>query len=198
MVSDGLPVWSTADARLPLFLDIEASSLRRPVSYPTEIAWSTDDGEVHERLIRPEPHWTDWSSTAEGLTGLGRDLLMERGMAPMEVAAAMNTMLRGRLVYCDGGTHDAFWLERLFDAARMRCEFQLADVQRLIPHGLSVCPDWQGELAGLARQARHEAGPAHRAAADVRYLQRLYRAVSQRVATMLADAEAPRARQQRG
>lgn len=194
MVPDGLPGWSVADARLPLFLDIEASSLKRPVSYPTEIAWSTDDGAVHERLIRPEPHWTDWSSTAEGLTGLGRDLLMERGISPTEVAVAMNTMLRGRLVYCDGGKHDAFWLERLFDAARIRCEFQLADVQRLIPRDFSGCPDWQGELAALARQARHEAGPAHRAAADVRYLQRLYSAVSLRVAAMLADAEAPLAR----
>jgi hypothetical protein len=199
-VQNGLSGKALPVGRLPLFLDIEASSLRRPGSYPTEIAWSTADGAVHECLIRPEPQWTDWSESAEMITGLSRDLLRERGQSPAVVAATMNRLLHGEVVYCDGGAHDAFWLERLYEAARVRCEFRLADIRQLIPRGVSTYPDWQTELQLLVRKARGEAGLAHRAAADVRYLQRLYLHVRQRLPALLRERllDSPMLRQRRG
>jgi len=199
-VQDGLFGKSLPVGQLPLFLDIEASSLRRPGSYPTEVAWSTADGEVHECLIRPEPHWTDWSESAQLITGLSRDLLLERGRRARVVAITMNRMLHGQVVYCDGGAHDAFWLERLYEAARVRCEFRLADIRQLIPRGVSTSPDWQAELKAMVRKARVEAGLAHRAGADVRYLQRLYLHVRQRLPALRADVSvgSPMPRQQQG
>ena len=162
---------------MPLFIDIEASSLRRPLSYPTEIAWSTADGRIESRLIRPEPTWSDWSVSAEALTGLSRERLLAEGLPVRQVAEVLNRSLAGATLYCDGGGHDAFWLGRLFEAAGCRCAFQLADIKRLIPAGLDDRPEWPQELRAMVEAARREAGPAHRARSDVRYLQFLYRRV---------------------
>lgn len=176
-VADPRPESVQGPVPMPLFIDMEASSLRRPLSYPTEVAWSTVDGRIESRLIQPEPGWTDWSAAAEALTGLSRERLFAEGLPARQVADTLNQGLAGTRVYCDGGGHDAFWLGRLFEAAGRRCAFHLADVKRLIPVGLDGRPEWPQELRQLAEAARHEAGPAHRACSDVRYLQCLYRRV---------------------
>ena len=62
-----------------VFLDFEASSLSKH-SYPIEIAWVFEDGRSRSLLIGPEPNWTDWSETAEGIHGISRDKLADEGV----------------------------------------------------------------------------------------------------------------------
>ncbi|MGV2104105.1 transcriptional regulator [Rhizobium sp. 21-4511-3d] len=62
-----------------VFLDFEASSLSKH-SYPIEIAWVFEDGRSRSLLIAPEPNWTDWSETAEGIHGISREKLADQGV----------------------------------------------------------------------------------------------------------------------
>ncbi|MCC5812650.1 MAG: hypothetical protein JJU06_19990 [Ectothiorhodospiraceae bacterium] len=162
----------------PLFMDLEASSLRAHVSYPTEIAWSVTDGTIESVLIRPEPDWTDWSEQAEALTGISRKLLADEGVTASMAASLLNQTLYGQTVYVDGGAYDRFWLRRLFTAAGAQPSFDVEDMSELIPVRLRGCPEWADRLQELQQQAREQAGPAHRASSDVLFLRHLYQAVN--------------------
>ncbi len=162
----------------PLFMDLEASSLRAHESFPTEIAWSTPAGGIESALIRPEQNWTDWSEQAEALTGISRDLLARDGRPAGEVADMLNRTLSGWTVYVDGGAYDRFWLRRLFNAAGRKPGFHVEDMSVLIPVRLRDRTDWADRLQQLQQQAREDAGPAHRASSDVRFLRYLYEYVS--------------------
>jgi hypothetical protein len=169
---------------LPQFLDLEASSLRFGVSYPTEVAWSDEAGHIYSYLIKPDPRWTDWSRSAEAITGLSRKQLFREGHPVHLVATTMNHQLAGRVLYCDGGAHDAFWLRRLFEAAGTPCRFLLEDISRMVPSTVMGWPDWPAHLQGLIRDSRLAAGQAHRAAPDVAYLRELYRRVRESLEQM--------------
>ncbi len=67
----------------PCFIDFEASSLSIH-SYPTEVAWSNPDGSIEEHLINPYhvKGWTDWDPAAQGITGISRQMLREKGRSP--------------------------------------------------------------------------------------------------------------------
>jgi len=47
---------------LPCFVDVEASSLDEKESYPTEIAWSNENGDIQSYLKNPYyfESCTDW------------------------------------------------------------------------------------------------------------------------------------------
>lgn len=158
---------------LPSFLDFEASSLSHR-SYPIEVAFSLDNGWVESHLIKPQPlaGWDDWSDEAETVHGISRDLLAFGGHSPRWVAERLNHALEGRVVYCDGGEYDFFWLSRLYQAAGLKPSFTLAECADLFEHYLAP-----GILDALVRRTRSAMCRRHRAALDVGYLQSLWQLV---------------------
>ena len=77
--------------QLPIFFDIEASSLGSR-SYPIEIAWSYPDGSLEKHLILPSgiERWTDWSADAEKIHDISRAELRQYGKSPSWVGGRMN------------------------------------------------------------------------------------------------------------
>ncbi len=87
-----------------VFLDFEASSLSKQ-SYPVEVAWVFEDGRSRAFLIRPAPDWTDWSSEAEAIHGISRELLEKEDVAVSIIADEMVKTLSGHDLYarwCNG------------------------------------------------------------------------------------------------
>ncbi len=118
---------------LPLitFLDIEASGLKQPESYPIEIGWSDTLGNGDGFLIRPLKNWTHWAAAAASIHKISRDELFERGLQVNDAAERLNAMLGCETVICDAMDSDNFWLTKLFDAASVEPSFQLADFYQL-------------------------------------------------------------------
>lgn len=125
-----------ATTELPLitFLDIEASGLLQPDSYPIEIGWADTLGNSDSFLIRPMASWSHWDRHAETLHGITRDQIVVEGMDVVQAAHHLNEVLGVETVYCDALEYDSFWLSRLFKAAEVDSSFTLADVYQL--HGL--------------------------------------------------------------
>ena len=106
------------------FIDLEASGLGS-ASFPTEIGWAfvreNDAIESGSCLIRPIARWTmyanAWSSTAERLTGISREMLDRDGLPPSEAVARLFAAVNGRNIYSDQPDFDAHWLAMLADAA---------------------------------------------------------------------------------
>lgn len=148
-------------SNLPLitFLDVEASGLRRPCSYPIEIGWADTLGNSDEFLIRPIVSWSHWDKQAEALHGISRDQLIGDGITVIDAACRLNDMLGVERVYCDAWSFDGFWLDRLFKAAEMTPSFLLADVFEL--YGALGA-----ELAGEMVRKLREIPATHRARED--------------------------------
>ena len=102
-----------------LFIDIEASSLSRN-GFPIEVAWVTEAGIGMSALIHPEPDWSDWSTEAEALHGISRQLLLEEGRPASRVAQEMAAACRDRRIVSDAPAFDQAWLLALFRTARLR------------------------------------------------------------------------------
>jgi len=151
--------------QLPTILDIEASGFGRG-SYPIEVGFAGADGRLFCGLIRPEPDWLHWDSTAEGLHGISRELLQRHGHPASWMAAELNARLAGQVVYCDGWGMDYPWLARLFDAAGQRPRFRLDDLRRLLSEDEARC--WR-EVTEAVRQRQQLT--RHRASSDARVLQ---------------------------
>src|SRR5262252_1322213 len=111
--------------RLPNILDIEASGFGA-TSHPIEIGVTLTDGSKYCSLIAPRPEWTHWDEGAEKVHGVTRDVLQRHGRPAAEVAGRLNELLRSQTVYSDGWVVDKTWLDRLYYAAGMRCEFSLS------------------------------------------------------------------------
>ena len=158
--------------KLPCFGDFEASGLDED-SFPIEVAWSLSTGEIHSYLICPEPDWTHWDDVAEGMHGISLETLREKGKSPAEITDQMNHDLDRETLYFDGGDYDKRWLSRLFQAASMRPTFMFGDFDMLLARILII--DENRREAAEAR-ARADIGdlPLHRAANDVKFLQRWY------------------------
>jgi len=175
-----------------LFLDVEASSLG-PHSYPIEVAWSSvnEGDEPHCWLIDPycAMGWDDWDPVAQGVHGISRAQLRAQGVDPSLVAAHMNAKAEGKVLYCDGGEFDIFWLDRLFEAAGTERRFRIGDARHLFHQLLDAEPGCLESALGLlaegstkdtvieelAVKARECVdGKQHRAAVDVQYLECLY------------------------
>ena len=150
-----------ATTRLPLitFLDVEASGLLQPDSYPIEIGWADTLGNSDSFLIRPFDTWSYWDRHAEALHGITRGQLLEEGIPVAEAARRLNEMLGVETVYCDALEYDGFWLSRLFEAAGVERSFTLADVHQL--HGVLGA-----ERAALLRDIVREMPTPHRARED--------------------------------
>ncbi len=152
------------------FIDLEASGLNIS-SWPVEVGWARGRSEPFSMLVRPDAGWSDegWDPTAEALHGLSRDRLEAEGLPAAAVAAAVNAALRGCDVYSDAPDWDAFWLYRLFAAARMRPAFSIRSFYEL------MAPIDVARAEALAARAAELAPRTHRAAADAHHLRTLYR-----------------------
>lgn len=113
------------------FLDVEASGLQQPDSYPIEIGWADTLGNSDAFLVRPLGTWSHWDTQAEALHGISRGQLHEDGISVVDAARRLNEMLGVETVFCDALAYDGFWLDRLFEAAGMAPSFQLVDIYQL-------------------------------------------------------------------
>lgn len=158
---------------LPCIGDFEASGLG-PESYPIEAAWSLPNGDIRSRLIRPNASWPGyWDPNAEALHHISYEMISKDGLPAAVVAAEMNRDLAGATVYFDGEDYDRYWLTQLFDAAGLTPAFRFGDFNGLL-YDIGV-RDGYRRVVSEAR-ARADIGnlPLHRAANDVRFLQRWY------------------------
>ena len=111
-----------------IFLDIEASSLG-PESYPIEVAWTRTDGQSDSFLIEPVSTWSDWDSFAElTVHGVSKAELSTCGISVEQAADRLNQSLQGQVGLVDSLNWDRFWIERLFDAAKINSQFDLQDM----------------------------------------------------------------------
>ncbi len=152
------------------FIDLEASGLNMR-SWPVEVGWAFAQGEPSAMLVRPHELWRmeGWDPEAEALHGLTLEKISREGAPASMVASALNKALAGCTVYSDAPEWDAFWLYRLFGAARVRPAFSLLGFGELVP------PLAPGRAEELLKRAAQLAPRTHRAAADARHLQTLYR-----------------------
>lgn len=119
-------------------IDFEASSLGA-MSYPIEVGW-TNGHEVFSILIKPIPEWTDWSDYAEKeIHHISREMLEADGVSPYEALSALNANFGSGILWCDGGHYDAWWLQRLEEAAGFKASFRLGDIFHMLQahHGIS-------------------------------------------------------------
>lgn len=172
----------TAQAnRAAAFIDVEASGLG-PHSWPIEVGWVFATGEPRSMLVRPAAHWSmnAWEKSAEVLHRITPQRLITEGHSAIDTALVLNAALGGMAVYSDAPDYDSFWLFRLYDAAGIKPNYQLADLGDLLK------PLWQGEPKDLVAMAQETSPHTHRAADDVVHLQTMYR-----IALEAAPADGP-------
>ena len=164
----------------PCFLDVEATGFG-PDSYPIEIAWSDEAGEIHRCLIDPTPvpGWTDWSTDAEKVHGIDRERLKRNGWPPDYVASLLTQDLTGKTVYTDAPDYDSRWVTRLFAAIGQPLPFRFDHIDELL---LSILrspdgPVWQAmvRIDHLKREVAAVSTGKHSAGYDVGYLLQLWR-----------------------
>lgn len=117
--------------RPPIIIDIEASGFGAE-SYPIEVGVALDGGRKFCTLIAPRPGWTHWDEGAEKVHGVSRSVLEQYGKPVAEVAARLNELLGPRTAYTDGWVVDKPWLNRLFFAAGVSCEFSLSSLEMIL------------------------------------------------------------------
>jgi len=156
------------------FIDMEASGLNAK-SWPVEAGWAFADGSPQSVLIQPVEMWPEdaWDDEAEALHGLSREQLHREGAPVAEACKVINSALDGCEVYSDAPDWDAFWLYRLFGAAKMKPLFSLRSFADLVRPLINGCEN------ELFRRANEIAPRMHRAAADALHLQTVYRMASE-------------------
>lgn len=160
---------SIKSGRQICFLDLEASGLG-PKSWPIEVGWAFVGWSARSMLIKPTDDWplTAWEKTAEDLHKISVDELLTNGLPPLEVALVLNAALGEADVYSDAPDYDGFWLYRLYEAAGVRANFKLNDLNDLMSPLVKSSPK------DLVRRASEREPHTHRAAQDVRHMQVLY------------------------
>jgi hypothetical protein len=155
-----------------VFLDFEASSLSNQ-SYPVEVAWVFEDGCSRSFLIRPAPDWTDWSSEAEAIHGISRELLEKEGVAVSLIAEEMVETLSNHDLYASAPSWDGKWLSALLRAAGhprhalrlQKCDEAFVAVAGAV-FGKSISEAEMVRLVNEVIERTEPASPAHRALPD--------------------------------
>ncbi len=141
----------------PAIIDIEASGFGG-LSYPIEVGAVLRDGSKYCALIQPQPDWTHWDEGAEKVHRISRDILEEHGKPITEVAARLNEILRDQTAYSDGWVVDKTWLDRLFYAAGMRCEFSLSSLEMILSEPqMDIWHETKDRVLAELGQKRHRA-----------------------------------------
>jgi hypothetical protein len=179
--------------QFPVFIDIEASSLSSS-SYPIEIAWNDQEGNIESYLISPAAikSWTDWSAKAEKIHGISQDTLIEQGKSPTWVAQTVHQKLSKKVAYSDNPDYDAYWLEELFKkSVGLSLDIKVKSIDALLTTILTAKSIEPKQVIFaikiLKQQAKQQMPPQHRAASDVRYLLHLYRLALQSTGLDLAQ-----------
>ncbi|MEG0869223.1 MAG: hypothetical protein RSG77_19585 [Hafnia sp.] len=133
------------------FIDIESSGLGDG-SYPIEVGVAMPDGNF-EMLIQPVEKWTYWNSKSQKVHGISRNDLKKHGRPAAEVAAKMNELFKGKVLWCDS-KFDVWWSTLLFDATGIEQEFQVKRMDKSLPQEL-----WERLLVELpiGEQVKHRA-----------------------------------------
>lgn len=144
-------------------IDFEASCLPEAgESYPIEVALAKVDGSTRSWLIRPAPDWQfwDWSTEAERLHGISRELLIAQGQRPHEVLEELIAEAGGCAIYADCDL-DAYWLETLAQACGRTPPFAVRYLGELLcAHGVS-----RGDVVSALERAKRQL-PAEHVARD--------------------------------
>jgi hypothetical protein len=155
-----------------VFLDFEASSLSKQ-SYPVEVAWVFEDGRSRSFLIRPAHDWTDWSSQAQAIHGISRELLEKEGVPVSVIADEMVETLSHHDLYASAPSWDGKWMSALLRAAghpRHALRLQRSDEAFLAcAHaglGRSNSEEDMVRLVNGVIEQTAPASPAHRALPD--------------------------------
>ena len=154
---------------LPAVIDIEASGFGRE-SYPIEVGVVLPDGTCCCYLIKPDCDWTYWDCKAEQVHGIPRELLLEKGVDPRQVAMDLNDLLCGSKVYSDAWSFDLSWLGKLYNIAELTQLYNLESLRALMS-------EQQSELWHETKEmVIHDFNlKRHRASADAKILQETMR-----------------------
>ena len=168
------------------FIDFEASSLNRKLSFPTEIGWAFVDGTHDSRLIYPVQEWTEgetpsletewsgWVKKGELVTGITRSNLLNDGRTVNEVIEDFELATAGYEIYADNPYLDGFWMKRLYEAAGSFRAPEVLDFNHLIsPFVRGLVGQTQYILTEY--KAAEIAPHTHRAGKDALHLATLYR-----------------------
>ncbi len=164
----------------PCFIDVEATGFGVD-SYPIEIAWSDEAGEIHRCLIDPTPvpEWTAWGAEAEHVHGIDLERLRRNGWPPDYVATRLTEDLAGKVVYSDAPDYDRRWIGRLFTAIARPLSFQVDHIDELLLATLRApeAPVWQtmARIDRLKNEVTAVSSGKHSAGYDVGYLLQLWR-----------------------
>lgn len=156
------------ESKLPIILDIEASGFGQG-SYPIEVGFVLPSKKRLNYLVKPEAHWTHWSSSAERQHHIKRELLFHMGVNVRQVADELNKTLAGELVYTDAWGHDLSWLGKLYDAAGRLPNFKLEPIRAILTQ--AQIEIWHRVKENLVEFYKE---PRHRASSDAAIIQLCY------------------------
>lgn len=137
-----------------IFFDIEASCLGDG-TYPIEVG-IVGEGLSYEALIKPHADWVAWSSQSQKIHGISKKKLEKEGKSIEDVCHEINKMFKGKTIWSDS-KFDPFWLEILFDKAKIEMQFVSKNVTFIIDKTL---------IAKLAFELPQGDRVVHRALAD--------------------------------
>lgn len=151
------------------FVDVEASSLFN-LSYPIEVASCGIEMDVESMLIRPLPHWDDWSWESEQVHNISRAMLECDGQEARLVALRTNALLQGRYVFSDNPHFDNNWYQRLFADTDVRMAFKAQDYDPLRSPAMKIAVRTMSpaDMARLESKVETVYLHTHRAGDDVR------------------------------
>lgn len=152
----------------PIILDIEASGFGA-TSYPIEVGVAMDNDTRFCRLIRPQSDWLHWSEEAQGLHGISRSMLLEKGAPVQQVCIELNQLLSGRTAYSDGWVVDSPWLSRLYESAGMRMAFELSQLDLILNE--QQMDNWHETKSRILSQTKAK---RHRASHDAAIILQTY------------------------
>lgn len=149
------------------FTDVEASSLFK-MSHPIEVAVCGFDMQPESMLIRPLPHWDDWSSESEGVHNISQRMLELEGVDATLVAHRVNVLLKGKYVFSDNPGFDGNWYMRLFADVDLKPAFGIQEYDALILPCTKIAAKTMGpaRIERLTRKAELVYVHTHRAADD--------------------------------
>jgi len=151
-----------------IIIDIEASGFGVG-SYPIEVGLAFPDGGAQCYLIKPEKEWTHWDKEAEAVHGIKKETLTEYGTDARTVAQHLNSLLRGKTVYCDGWSKDLSWLATLFESVDNTPLFRIETLTKILSQ--SQLNNWEKIKAKVIQELELT---RHRASADALILQHTY------------------------
>lgn len=81
-------------------------------------------------MSAPVEYWTHWDWNAQSIHGIERAELAA-GSPPAVVAARLNALAARAIVYSDAPGFEAWWAEKLFEAAEIEPTFSIGDINDL-------------------------------------------------------------------